>query len=349
MKILINTPDIHKLGGVANHYKGLKNYWSEDVQYNYVGGRKGIPGPICLVYDYLKFVFYCAFRNYDVILLNPSLGKTAIIRDKVFLRIAKLFSLKTVVFFHGWEENLANEIDKNPLQFSKVFNKADGFIVLATTFKQHLHSWGINSPVFLNTTKVDDSLLQNFSINEKQPNQTVLFLARIEENKGILTAIEALKHVHIKYPDCRLNIAGDGGALEKAKKYVHKSGIKRVTFLGNLTGQEVSRAFEDASIYILPTHGEGMPTSLLEAMAFGLPIISRPVGGTVDFFENGKMGFLFESLNPEDYAAKIIDLLDNPEQIKSIGKYNHSYACQHFLASKVASSLEGIIREVITK
>lgn len=350
MKILVNTPDINLLGGVANHYKGLKNYWSEDVRYNYVGGRKGIPGPICLVYDYLKFVFYCAFGNYDAILLNPSLGKTAVKRDKLFLRIAKLFSLKTIVFFHGWEESLANEIDKNPLRFSKTFGKADGLIVLASIFKQRLISWGINAPIFLSTTKIDDTLIKNFDLNKKRPPQTVLFLARIEENKGILTTIEAVKQVHFKYPGCRLNIAGDGSALLKAKKYVRDHHIENVTFLGNLKDKALAQAFENASIYILPTsHGEGMPTSLLESMAFGLPIISRPVGGTTDFFEEGKMGFLLESLSPEDYARKIMDLLSDPERINSIGKYNHIYACEHFLASKVATNLEGLIREIVTK
>src|SRR5690554_1119643 len=42
MKILINTPDISLLGGVANHYKGLQSHWTENVKYNFVGGRKGI-------------------------------------------------------------------------------------------------------------------------------------------------------------------------------------------------------------------------------------------------------------------------------------------------------------------
>lgn len=350
MKILVNTPDINLLGGVANHYKGLQNYWSEDVRYNYIGGRKGIPGPICLLYDYLKFFFHCAFGNYDVILLNPSLGKTAVKRDKLFLKIAKLFLKKTIVFFHGWEETIANEIDKNPPSFSKTFGKADGMIVLASVFKQRLMSWGINTPIYLSTTKINDSLIENFDVNKKQPDQTVLFLARIEENKGIFTTIEAIKQVQRKYPDCQLNIAGDGGALLKAKGYVNEHQIKKVTFLGNLKDKAVVQAFENASIYILPTsHGEGMPTSLLEAMAFGLPIISRPVGGTIDFFKDGKMGFLLDSLNPEDYAEKIIHLLDNPEQISSISKYNHNYACDHFLASKVSVNLERIIREIVTK
>src|SRR5690554_8211066 len=79
-----------------------------------------------------------------------------------------------------------------------------------------------------------------------------------------------------------------------------------------------------------------MPTSVLEAMAFGLPIISRPVGGLVDFFEEDKMGYLIESLDPKEYADKIVQLLENNQKMKEIGIYVHIYAKKHFMDSKVA-------------
>src|SRR5690554_2225327 len=102
MKILINIPDLSHAGGVANYYKGLKSFWNEDVHYNIVGGRKGLPGPVILIYDYIIFMFLCAFVNYHIVLLNPSLGKTALQRDALFLKIAKFFKKKTIVFFRGW-------------------------------------------------------------------------------------------------------------------------------------------------------------------------------------------------------------------------------------------------------
>src|SRR5690606_18530459 len=117
MKILINTPDTSLLGGVANHYKGLQPYWSKNVKYNFTGGRKGIPGPLVLIYDYIKFISLCAFGKFDVILLNPSLGKTAIKRDALFLKISKWFKIKTVVFFHGWSDKMVEELNKNSTSF----------------------------------------------------------------------------------------------------------------------------------------------------------------------------------------------------------------------------------------
>lgn len=343
MKILINTPQIDKSGGVANHYRGLKKFWPPQVIYNSIGGRKGIPGPVMLVYDYLKFFFLCAFKVYDVILLNPSLGSTAIKRDAVFLRIAKSFKIKTIIFFHGWNEDLAKKIEKKPSAFLSKFQKADAFIVLAQQFKNQLMHWGIKKDIYLTTTKVDDSLLHGFDLNEKVYDKTILFLARIEEYKGIFIALRAFKLVLPKFPEATFKVAGNGTGLAKAIQLVEHEKIPNVEFLGNISGEKLKDTFRLSSVYILPTYGEGMPTSVLEAMAFGLPILTRPVGGLNDFFKEGNMGYLLESLKPEDYASKIIYLLENPDKARQIGAYNYTYSKQNFLASKVALHLEKIL------
>lgn len=344
MNILINTPHLNKSGGVANHYKGLLKFWTESVRYNFIGGRRGIPGPLFLIFDYIKFILLCAFGNFDVILLNPSLGKTAIQRDAVFLKISKYFNIKTLVFFHGWDEKLAHRITQSPKKFVGNYNRADAVIVLANSFRDQLKNWGISSPIHLSSTKVDDSLLDKFQLSQKPVNKNILFLARIEENKGIFTALRAFKQVVSKYPDAKLKIAGNGSALEQAKYFVLEKSIPNVEFLGNISGDELIETFSTSTIYILPTqHGEGMPTSVLEAMAFSLPIISRPVGGLVDFFEEGKMGYLLESLKHEDYASKITELIEKPNKIRIIGAYNNTYAQQNFLASKVVLQLEKIL------
>lgn len=343
MKILVNTPHLSRPGGVANHYKGLRDYWQEDVTYNYIGGRNGIPGPIFLVYDYIKFFLLCAFKDYNIIIFNPSLGKTALRRDILFLKIAKLFNIKTVIFFHGWREEMVKKIDKNPIFFFRSFNPSDKFLVLANVFKNDLERWGISKPITTITTKVDDRLLKDFDIKKKEYNHTVLFLSRIENYKGIFTTLKAFNIVKDAFPKANLLVAGDGAELSEAKLFTEEQNIRDVTFLGNISGDKLIHVFQISSIYILPTHGEGMPTSVLEAMAFGLPIISRPVGGLVDFFEEEKMGYLIESLNPEDFADKINNFFYSPEKLKLVGFYNHLYAKRNFMASQVALKIEKII------
>src|SRR5699024_643846 len=102
-KILIITPDINRIGGVANHYLGLKKYWSKErVEYEYYGKRNNLPAFILLPYDLIKFIGKLVFKKPQVVLINPSLRSYQLVRDGIYLLLAKLFRVKIVTFFHGW-------------------------------------------------------------------------------------------------------------------------------------------------------------------------------------------------------------------------------------------------------
>ena len=87
-----------------------------------------------------------------------------------------------------------------------------------------------------------------------------------------------------------------------------------------------------------------MPTVVLEAMAFGLPVFTRNVGGLPDFFENGKMGYITDSLNAEDFAKALIPYIENTQLTQQVSHYNARYAKEHFMASRVAKELELLIK-----
>lgn len=340
MKILINTPHLNLSGGVANHYKGLKPYWNEKVIYNQIGKRseKSGNGIYWLPIDIIKFIIKIIFLCPDFVVLNPSLGKSAIKRDFIFLRIAQFLRKKVAVFFHGF--NTANIKDLNTEYLKNNLNKCKCIFILAKEFADIVNSWGVTVPIHLTTTKVDNRLIEGFDIATKDYNtKTILYLARIEKAKGIYTTLDAVKILQEKDKDIKLRVAGTGGELEKARQYAIDNNIA-ADFLGNISGDTLINEFKKANLYILPSHSEGMPTSVLEAMAFGLPVISRPVGGLCDFFENSKMGELIESLDPKEYAVAIDKYLNNPTFAKEVSAYNHKYAKEHFLASSVAKAIE---------
>ena len=84
-------------------------------------------------------------------------------------------------------------------------------------------------------------------------------------------------------------------------------------------------------------------------MAYGLPVVTRPVGGIKDFFEEGKMGSLAASVDPADIAEAVENILTNSELRRKIGKYNREYAARNFKASNVASRLLAIYDEVVNE
>lgn len=344
VRILINTPRLSKAGGVASHYRGLAPHWKCHVQYNQVGSRYGLPAALCLFYDYIKFVFVVILGRFDVVILNPSLGRTALPRDAIFLRLGKLMKVRVVVFLHGWNPYEEKLIDAHPVKFRRQFRHADAFIVLARQFERKLCNWGVSAPIYRTTTKVDNFLVKELDIRAKSFNKTVLFLARLEPSKGVLVALRAFLEVKKKHPGARLLVVGEGSEMEAAVKFANSKEMHCVEFLGNLSGEDLIRAFRESSIYLLPTLHEGMPTTVLEAMAFGLPVITRRVGGLNDFFEDGKMGFISDSMEPGWFSGSICKLLEDPDLVRDIGNYNHAYAMKNFLASQVASELENIVR-----
>lgn len=350
MKVLINTPNYHRpsLGGVASHYHGLQPYWKERVKYNIVGSRNGKrgTGKYWALYDVLKFLLKIMCFRPQVVLLNPSLAPNAIRRDLIFLRIATLFKRKVVVFFHGFNPDYAETI--NGEKFYRDFRDADAFMVLSQRAKRYLLDWGIKVPIYLTTTKVDNRMLEGFDIRCRDGViNEILFLSRIEKEKGIFEALKCFQMLRRAYPELRLSVVGDGTALDSAKQYVQDAKIENVCFRGKLTGKDLSEAYIRTDLYLFPSYHEGMPTTVLEAMAFGLPVITRPVGGLVDFFETGKMGEMVGSLDSADFVAPIEKYLKDRNLTRKVSLYNFEYAKNRFLASGVTSKIEQILRDVV--
>lgn len=348
MRILINTPRLISQGGVANHYIGLSHYWKEKVLYNPIGKRssKSGSGLYYLPIDIFIFLIKIIFFKPDVIMLNPSLSYSALKRDMLFLKIARLCRKKIVVFFHGF--NVDNISSLNIPSLVKSLNKSKFIFVLAEEFKEIMQSWGVTVPILLTTTKVDDRMIEEFDIETRKGMvKNILFLSRITEKKGIFIALEAFSISLKQYPYLQLRIVGDGSALACAKKWCQERSLANVLFLGALSGNRLIDEYVKADIYIFPTYTEGMPTTVLEAMAFGLPVITRPVGGICDFFENGEMGTLIDSFDPKDFAKAICSYVNSPESVRRISYLNYGYAREHFMASIVARNIESTLSKYI--
>ena len=334
------------LGGVSNHYAGLKMHWKSDVTYNQIGSRFSIPGIFLLPIDLLTFTFKLLYLKPSLVLLNPSFNRAAFYRDALYLKVASILRFKTIVFFHGWSSSFEDKV--NTSVFNKYYGKAAAFIVLAQGFKKKILSWSPQKPTYLSSTKVDNDLLTGFTMDIKPTGHDLIFLGRIQKEKGIYIVLDTFKKIQQEYKTCTLNVVGDGAELNKAITYAKQKNIMNVIFHGRLSGVKLAEVLKNTNINIFPTfHGEGMPTSVLEAMAFGLAVITRPIGGMPDFFEEGKMGYLTTSLDPTDYLKKFKQLLEVEANILSVGKYNFDYAKQHFYASKVAQDLERIFLEVM--
>lgn len=354
MKILITTPSLRYPGGVASFYNSILQhlYTYEDLSISILEiGRSYTKFKFLHpILDQLRFIKKLLFGKFDIVHINPSLKLKSFIRDGLFIFWAKINKVPVIVFIHGWDESFCHKIAGLLYFFFKqTYNRSDCFILLANDFKLELIKKGIKQPIHLLSTAVDDSLSKNFFLYSKINHINsiniikILFLSRIEKQKGIFETIDAYKLLLNKGYHIVLSIAGDGNNYNDVLEYIAQNNLQNhINILGYVTGEQKQKALQEHDIYCLPSYSEGMPTSVLEAMAFGMPVVTTPVGGLKDFFQDEKMGYLAHSTQPEEIASCLEKLIKNKDALCDIAEYNYNYAHENFMASKVATKLKSI-------
>ncbi|HYM08912.1 MAG TPA: glycosyltransferase [Terriglobales bacterium] len=358
IRVLLTTPPTSRRGGVTNYLHALRPYFRNSVQYFPIGSRcdnEGIATAVLrLLRDSWRFARMLRRGSYDIVHLNPSIGLKALLRDGILLVIAKTLHKAVIVFAHGWDDACERILAKRLSRlFRLVYGRADVFIVLGSGFKKRLRLLGYDRAVFVQGAPVDDDLVRDSQRRRLRtcagvrPSFNILFLARVEKKKGIYEALDTYRIVKQTHPFVSLTVAGDGPELTRAVQYARGQHLDGVVFTGHVEGTAKYEVFKTADAYLFPSHTEGLPISVLEAMAYGLPVVTRAVGGLADFFQDGTMGFITESRDPQVFASMLSRLVGDPSLRSSISVFNWKYARHQFTASQVAAGLEGIYRFVL--
>jgi glycosyltransferase involved in cell wall biosynthesis len=288
-------------------------------------------------------------KKYSVVQTSTSLDGSSVIRDCFYIIISSWFKIDVIVFYRGWKKDFQNRLEHTfILSFKKVFFKAAASIVLSNEIKEKLLEWGYKKPIYVETTLVDSNLIKKFDTavsrnkysNIEEPK--LLFLSRIEIAKGIYETIDTFLLLQKKYKTIKLTIAGDGLETKNVLKYLKKNNVSNVTVKGFIEGNDKINEFLSSHIFILPSYTEGMPGTVCEAMAFGLPVITRRVGGLIDFFKEGEHGFITDSKEPKVFYEFADKLLSNPALMEKISCANHKYAVERFSSANVAARIEQI-------
>ncbi len=352
-RLLISLPKLSKTGGVSSYWNAilpeLKKNSDIKIQKIEVGGHgKNVLG---LISDQLNFKKKLN-QKIDQVILNPSLGMRSFFRDAFFAKKIAKKNIPFLVFFHGWNLEFEKKVDNNYKRlFLKSFGKANTIVVLSEDFKNKLKDWGYDGKIIVETTTLESSLIQDFSFKSKikkfnsSDKIKILFLARLEKEKGIFETIEAFKNISKSIENIELTIAGEGLTLPEVKKEVLND--NNIKVIGYVEGKSKVDVFQENHIYCLPSYSEGLPITVLEAMSFGMPVITTKVGGLKEFIKDGKMGFFVRIKNVKDLEDKFEFLIENRNKIIEIGMYNYNYAHLKLLNNQVAKRMKSYIDNII--
>jgi len=147
-----------------------------------------------------------------------------------------------------------------------------------------------------------------------------LFVGRLDYRKGIYDLMDAI-NILKEYDDLKFRIIGKGPLYNYIINFIKNHGLNnKAEVLGFVDKDKLIELYQRAKFVILPSHYEGLPTTLLEAMSCGTPVIATAIGGNLDVIENNKNGILVPPNSPETLAREIIHLNENDEYRIVIGK-----------------------------
>jgi glycosyltransferase involved in cell wall biosynthesis len=157
----------------------------------------------------------------------------------------------------------------------------------------------------------------------KSDKKIILFIGTLSPVKGLRYLIRAIEIIHAEMENTILMIIGDGEERKFLEEIVIKLHLENVViFQGRIPNEDVPKYMVQGDIFVLPSLSEGFPNVILEAMAVGLPIVSTNVNGLSEIIKNNENGYLVEPRNPQQLAEKVLMILKNPMQSKTISRNN---------------------------
>lgn len=187
-----------------------------------------------------------------------------------------------------------------------------------------------------------------FPASELSLEPQVLFVGRIERAKGVYDLLEAWGRVLAHCPNAQLTMIGEdrtNGSFFQQAQSLGVSGSLSLT--GPLPGHHVADMMRKSRIFCLPSHKEGTPVCVMEALSCGLPIVATRVGGIPDIVVDQKTGILVEKGNAQEMADALVSLIRDPSKCIRMGTEAQMFAHAHLDIVRTADRLVDLYREII--
>ena len=349
-KIIILGPLPPAIGGIATIIELLKNEFKADGTFHFINTiklankRTRFTRPLKL----LIRIFLTAKSNKNGVALMFSSAHSSFWEKCMWCCILRFFGVKTVVYMVAGDfpqyyaalskrtksiiQQLVKNIDiiatQSPLwqtYYKSIFPKSNIQIV----------NPGINTDFFV------PSKLKIINTPIK-----LLYTGWLIKDKGIYDLLNAIAILSEKKITYKLSIVGpDFGNQKNIKEYAIKLKIDtNIEFRGLLaSSKELLESYQNADIFVFPSHFEGFPYALMEAVACGLPCVGTRVGGVPDILNNGKNGILVTPKSPTEFAEGIRELIKDEWYRRDIGILARAHVVSNYSISKSINDFKKVL------
>ena len=329
------------IAAVVNAYRanGLFERWPIDYVPTHCDGG-AVRKLLTAVKALLKVAFLLAKHRHVVMHVHCA-SRASFWRKSIFMTIAMLAKCPVILHLHGggFAWFYEQECGKVRRRIIRIFlERATRVIVLSERWRAWIGRIADNRRVVCIPNPVP-------AVEERplwHRRNIVLFLGRLERRKGVFDLLDASAALRAHIPDIQLVCAGDGD-LGSVARYAERLGIEEAVSLPGWVGPAEKQALLSlAAVYVLPSYAEGLPVSLLEAMAAGVPVAATSVGGIPDIVADGINGLLFAPGDSAMLQRLLRRLMHDPE----LGKCTALAACEtirtRFAPERVLAQLDEI-------
>ncbi len=346
-KILMvgNYYEGNAVGGMASVVRVYKDYYET---FRYISSWRDISklGKLSYaVWAYLRALFELAFNNNIKILHVHVASSSSFYRKAKFIKLAKFFGKKVIFHMHSavFKEYFVESNDKEYIL--GIIRCADKFIALSQSWKDWYVGIGIDADkIVVINNPVCAPKCMSFTENA---SVRMLFLGDLRERKGIWDVLKAINDNKREF-EGKLKFCICGNKRENdVKSFIRNNNIDNIVlFEGWVSGDKKWQLLNWANIVILPSFNEGLPITLLEAMAYNCALISTPVGGIPEILHDKDNGLMVTPGNSEEIADAIRFYINNPDAIYKAGKQSYKYVVP-FLPTTVFDQLNKLYKELL--
>lgn len=329
MKIIITGPSPNDMGGIATMIRTIMNYKNNSYHfYSHIARPKGnIMLKLILVPLYtLLYFFRTAINRYEIAHINFS-ENWGFYRYLPIIYWSKILRIRIVLHSHACEfekfYNRQNLILQRIIKYT--LDLSDCIIVLSEEWKSVFRS--------ISNTRIE--IIYNFinvpeKNNYKADSSYITITGRIGKRKGYYDLSKVIPKILNLNPDLKFNFCGNG-EIEEIRNILKELKVSEyVNLPGWVSSDIVENYLKNTLLYVLPSYDEGMPLGIIEAMGYGIPIISTKVGGIPSLVKNGKNGILIEPGNLLQLEEAILELLKDESKRNLISQNNFQYVQNNF-------------------
>jgi glycosyltransferase involved in cell wall biosynthesis len=170
---------------------------------------------------------------------------------------------------------------------------------------------------------------------------------RLAPMKGFEHLIDAVSELRARDLDIQLRIAGTGSLLASLEARARDAGVSdRVRFCGHVSA--MSEFYQQLDVFVLPSLSEGLPLTVLEAMASGLPVVATDVGGTAEALPDGVDGILVPPGDSVQLAEALSQLVASAEMREEMGRRAGQRAKSEFSRDRVAREVAAVYERMLS-